>query len=67
MLLVLLFIGGPVVLAQVWDMSSGTCTQTISKAHSTVVMGLVSWEVRTVVMKCWLAIPRQVLRASSCL
>ena len=32
--------------AQVWDLASGTCTQTLMAAHSSVVMQLLLWEVR---------------------
>lgn len=31
---------------QVWDMQSGTCTQTVSKAHDQVIMSLVEYQVR---------------------
>jgi hypothetical protein len=34
-------------LGQAWDMSTGKCVQTIPRAHDTVIMGMLSWEVRS--------------------
>ena len=31
---------------QVWDVVGGSCVQTIEKAHKSVIMGLIQWQVR---------------------
>ncbi len=37
--------------AQVWDLASGSCTQTIAAAHRNVIMSLLFWEVRLLHMR----------------